>query len=218
MTLKSYIQNKKPRQYKLGHIEITIVNPHPDAVDTRSAITKSLSKIPRHLLKNINSIKVGNFEQLNSRSIQALYDKQTIVLSNKHTTTDDIVDDIIHEVAHSVEEIYGQKIYSDGKIEKEFLLKRKTLWQKLKQAGFEKPLDLFLNVSYTKELDHFLYMIVGYGVIRSLSLDLFYSPYAATSLREYFANAFEAFFMKEDISRIKSVSPRVYEKLETLMR
>ena len=218
MTLKSYIQNKKPRQYKLGHIEITIVNPHPDAVDTRSAITKSLSKIPRHLLKNINSIKVGNFEQLNSRSIQALYDKQTIVLSNKHTTTDDIIDDIIHEVAHSVEEIYGQKIYSDGKIEKEFLLKRKTLWQKLKQAGFEKPLDLFLNVSYTKELDHFLYMIVGYGVIRSLSLDLFYSPYAATSLREYFANAFEAFFMKEDISRIKSVSPRVYEKLETLMR
>lgn len=218
MTLKNYIQNKKTNHFRVGAIDVYISDPHPQDVDTKLAIKKSLQKIPTHLLRNIKSIKVGNFAQLNNRSIQALYDKQTIVLSNKHTTTEDIVDDIIHEVAHSVEEIYGQKIYSDGKIEKEFLLKRKMLWQKLKQAGFEKPLDLFLNVEYTKELDHFLYMIVGYGVMRSLSLNLFYSPYAATSLREYFANAFEAFFMKEDISRIKSVSPSVYEKLETLMR
>ena len=51
----------------------------------------------------------------------------------------------------------------------------------------------------------------------SIASNLFYSPYAATSLREYFANGFEAFFMKEDVARLKNVSPALYKKMLYLM-
>lgn len=217
MTLKNYIQNKKPRQYKLGHIEIIVVNSHSDGVDTRAAISKSLSKVPRYLLRNIRKVKIGNFKELTDRAIQALYRDGEIVLSNEHTTTEDIVDDIVHEVAHSVEEIYSKELYSDKRIETEFLDKRKKLWMKLGKTDFKIPLNVLLGTKYSKKLDDFFYKTVGYSILRSLSSDLFYSPYAATSLREYFANGFEAFFMKEDLSRLKGISPELYKKIASLL-
>ena len=75
-----------------------------------------------------------------------------------------------------------------------------------------------MNKRYSAELDHFFYKTVGYDLLRPLSSGLFYSPYAVTSLREYFANGFEAYFMKEDIPRIKSVSPELYKKIQGLLQ
>lgn len=217
MTLKNYIQNKKPRQYKLENIEIIISDHHPQGVDTRSAISKSLSKIPKYLLRNLRTIRVGNFKELKDRSIQALYRDNEILLSNEHTTTEDIIDDVVHEVAHSVEEIYVEDLYSDMRIQSEFLDKRKKLWMKLGKTDFKIPLGFLLNTKYSKELDDFFYKTVGYSILRSLSSDLFYSPYAATSLREYFANGFEAFFMNEDLPRLKAISPELYKKISGLL-
>ena len=128
-----------------------------------------------------------------------------------------MLDDIIHEVAHSVEEIYHDQIYSDNLIKKEFLKKRKKLWSILKQKGIEGDLSLFLNTEFTHEFDNFLYSKVGYDIMYLYITDLFYSPYGATSLREYFANGFEAFFMKQEVSRLKKVSPVLYSKLEQLI-
>jgi len=217
MTLKNYIQNKKPRQYNLGHIEVIVVNPHPDDVDTRAAISMSLSKIPKYLSRNISKIKIGNFKELVDRSIQAMYSDGEIILSNEHLTVEDIVDDIVHEVAHSVEEFRSRELYSDKKIENEFLEKRKKLWIKLGRTDFRIPLSRLLDTQYSKQLDDFFYKTVGYPILRALSSDLFYSPYAATSLREYFANGFEAFFMREDLSRLKSISPELYKKITNLL-
>lgn len=217
MTLKNYIQNKKPRQYKLGNVEIIISDHHPQGVDLRSAVSKSLSKIPKYLLRNLKTIKVGDFKELKDRSIQALYRNGEVLLSNEHTTTEDIVDDIVHEVAHSVEEIYSKHLYSDMKLQSEFLDKRKKLWIKLGKTDFKIPLGFLLDTKYSKELDDFLYKTVGYSILRSLSSDLFYSPYAATSLREYFANGFEAFFMNEDLPRLKAISPELYKKISGLL-
>jgi hypothetical protein len=217
MTLKNYIQAKKPRQYNLGHIEVIVVNPHPDDVDTRAAISMSLSKIPKYLSRNISKIKIGNFKELVDRSIQAMYSDGEIILSNEHLTVEDIVDDIVHEVAHSVEEFRSRELYSDKKIENEFLEKRKKLWIKLGRTDFRIPLSRLLDTQYSKQLDDFFYKTVGYPILRALSSDLFYSPYAATSLREYFANGFEAFFMREDLSRLKSISPELYKKITNLL-
>lgn len=217
MTLKNYIQTRPAKQYKVGHIEVSVKDPHPSDIDTKSAISSSLKKIPSHLLRNLRAIRVGNFPELRKRSIQGLYRDSEIVLSNEHETEEDIHDDIVHEVAHSVEEIYWSHLYSDKKMEKEFLEKRKKLWMQLDKTEFNTPLENLLSLKYSAELDHFFYKTVGYGVLRMLTTNLFYSPYAATSLREYFANGFEAFFMKEDISRLKSISPELYKKIISLL-
>ena len=62
----------------------------------------------------------------------------------------------------------------------------------------------------------FLYKKVGYDIMRATTADLFHSPYAATSLREYFANGFEAFFLKEELSRLKFSSPKLFMKISKL--
>ena len=59
----------------------------------------------------------------------------------------------------------------------------------------------------------FLYEEVGYEKIQSLAPTLFVRPYAATSLREYFATAFEEYYLKGEAS-IRDVSPQVYKKLK----
>ena len=51
-----------------------------------------------------------------------------------------------------------------------------------------------MNPNYVLEFDEFLYKTVGYDLLRDLTVELFVSPYAATSLREYFANGFEHYF------------------------
>ena len=47
---------------------------------------------------------------------------------------------------------------------------------------------------------------------------LFISPYAATSLREYFATGFTDFFMEPDHRLLKSISPILYKKIEKLYK
>ena len=207
----------KPRKYNSGDIEGLVVDPHPDYLGKHAAISMSLSKIPKYLSRNISKIKIGNFKELVDRSIQAMYSDGEIILSNEHLTVEDIVDDIVHEVAHSVEEFRSRELYSDKKIENEFLEKRKKLWIKLGRTDFRIPLSRLLDTQYSKQLDDFFYKTVGYPILRALSSDLFYSPYAATSLREYFANGFEAFFMREDLSRLKSISPELYKKITNLL-
>ena len=87
----------------------------------------------------------------------------------------------------------------------------------LKDNGFSIDLKYFLETEYNLEFDEFLYSTVGYPLLTTLTVNLFFSPYAATSLREYFANGFEAFFYDEELSRLSSVSPKLFSKIESLL-
>ena len=87
----------------------------------------------------------------------------------------------------------------------------------MKAKGYEFELEQFLNTDYDLSFDEMLYKNVGYPMLSVLTSDIFYSPYAATSLREYFANGFEAFFMKEKIYMLKSISPVLYKKMINLL-
>jgi hypothetical protein len=142
-----------------------------------------------------------------------MYENSSIFITNEHVDEEDFLDDLVHEVAHSVEEIYSDLIYGDKKIEKEFLSKRKHLWHLLKNEGFDVELSDFLNIEFSKKFDNFLYMEIGYPILSIHTVNLFYSPYGCTSLREYFANGFEAFFMKENINRLKKISPQLFNKI-----
>ena len=74
-----------------------------------------------------------------------------------------------------------------------------------------------LNPEYTKKLDMYLYEDVGYDRLNFIcsSYSLFTSAYSATSLREYFANGFEYYFL-DDREYLSKICPQLYKKLEEL--
>ena len=73
----------------------------------------------------------------------------------------------------------------------------------------------FINTEYEKEFDQFLYKKIGYTKIRNIAPTLFIRPYAATSLREYFATGFEDFYL-EGGQKLKGISPILYKKILSL--
>jgi Mlc titration factor MtfA (ptsG expression regulator) len=79
--------------------------------------------------------------------------------------------------------------------------------------GFKAPSDFFANVEYDKEFDDFLLNKVGYDKLALLMQGLFISPYAATSLREYFATGFTEFYLDSDHNFLKVLVPALYKKL-----
>ena len=217
MTLKNYIQNNKVDHFTSKGIEVFIKDRLPENIDFREILQIARKRIPSHLLSNIDVIYIGQFKHMIDREIQALYKDSSIFMSNHHVELEDMLDDFFHEIAHSTEEIYKDLIYGDGTLEHEFLVKRKQMWMKLKSQGFEKRIDQFLNPEYQKEFDSYLYREVGYPTLTTMLSKIFYSPYAATSIKEYYANGFEAYFMKEDVARLKTISPVLFNKLGELV-
>ncbi len=134
-------------------------------------------------------------------------------MSNLQTDTQDLYDDIVHEVAHSIEIPHGYIIYGDEKIKSEFLKKREHLHNLLWAAGYRAPKAFFANVEYDKEFDDFLHKSIGYNKLAQVMSGLFINPYAATSLREYFATGFTDFYLNEDHKYLSTVSPELYKKL-----
>ena len=176
------------------------------------------NKIPKQLLSNVDVIYIGNFSFLNDREVQAVYENSSIFITNVHDDESDMAEDIVHEIAHSLEEIYKQDIYGDGQLKKEFLNKRTQLHSILKSEKMKPDLQLFLNPSFTQELDDYLYKEVGYSTIEMLSSSIFDSAYSCTSLREYFATGFESFYYYRDSRFLKNSCPVLYEKLYLLTK
>tara|TARA_S200000501_G_C20827164_1_gene745474 strand:- start:1153 stop:1824 length:672 start_codon:yes stop_codon:yes gene_type:complete len=216
MSLKTTIKNKysKTKRFTWKGVEVVIKDEvtNPD-VSIRSVLMNISPKIPKHFLRNIDIIYVGDFDFFKERDIQAMYENSCIFVTNQQDNIDDMCDDIVHEIAHSLEEIYRDVIYSDGKLEGEFLTKRKQLYSVIKSEGFDVDLSSFLEVSYKEDFDTYLYKQVGYSALNMLSANIFYSPYAATSLREYFANGFEALYYYKDYDFINKFCPHLFTKL-----
>jgi hypothetical protein len=67
-----------------------------------------------------------------------------------------------------------------------------------------------------KTLTNTLYTQIGYPALSAYANGLFYSPYASTALREYFARGFEAYFLHKDLKTLANISPILYNRIETL--
>ena len=216
MNLKNYIQEKKTNNFTFKGIEVIIKDEITQDVSVKKALNTLTSKVPSHLLFNFNKLYIGNFKQMRDRQIQAYYSNKSIYITNNLKNEEDLLDDLIHEISHSLEKQYSETIYGDKKIEKEFLIKRKQMWNQLKNNSIELPLKYFLNLKYDTNFDEILYKEIGYTVLSAITSNIFYSPYAATSINEYFANGFEAFFMGENIARLKKISPELFIKIVKL--
>lgn len=212
------IRKKLDKNFTYKNVQVTVKDPLPNSIKIKKVIDKVFKKVPSHLLSNLDVIYVGKFKELEDRSLQAMYKNSAIFITNEQSSVDDMLDDLIHEIAHSIEEQYESIIYGDLKLEKEFINKRKQLWDSLRSDGYDVNLEDFLETKFNNSLDQFLYAEIGYPVLSLYSSNLFYSPYGCTSLREYFANGFEAFFMREEVHRLKKISPMLYTKLVELLQ
>lgn len=205
---------KEQKEFKLfGDISVFIKDPLPEDIDVRNVLAKLESLIPRYFASGLDMIIVGANSEFEEREINAMYRDGAIYVTNFQMTEADLLDDIVHELAHVVEENNGEFLYSDELIFKEFIGKRKRLLDILAQEGYSVDEQNFMNAEYNREFDDFLYQEVGYPTLTALTMGLFASPYGATSLREYFANGFEEYFLG-DRNYLKKISPFLYSKLD----
>lgn len=199
----------------IGDITVFIKDELNDGVSLDLALAKLKRYVPHHLFSGIDVIYVGQFDKLKKKAFNAAFMDGAIYISNIQTSVDDMVDDFIHELAHSIEEMTNFEIYSDDKMNNEFLAKRIKLKEILETNGYDVSKHDFNNIEYNEAFDMYLYEEVGYPALTTLTVGLFCSPYGATSIREYFANAFEHYFMK-DPKYVRKISPRAHKVIVEL--
>jgi len=185
-----------------------------DEVNVERVISRVENKIPHHLLSEIEMMIIGWFEEFDERNLTAFYENGTVFISHIQDDEDDMFDDIVHEISHSLESPHGYFLYGDEKIKKEFLRKRKHLHDILWAHGHKIPESVFSIIEYDEDFDMLLYKQIGYDKLASLMRGLFISPYAATSLREYFATGFTEFYLNPNQHNyLKTISPSLYKKI-----
>lgn len=227
MSKSDYIRESLKRSKPLNHYglfgsqipiylkdELVFIDDKSTLEDVIEIVQNSL---PSFLVSNVDVIYVGDFSHFEERDTNAAYENGAIYVINVQDSAMDMADDIVHEIAHAVEERFYDEIYGDGRVENEFLGKREKLYQIL--SAYDEPLlDLvyFQNPDYNDKFDSYLYTQIGYPALNAFGNGLFYSPYAATSLREYFARGFEAFFLHKDLKTLANISPILYNRLENL--
>jgi len=210
--------NKVNNFYTSTGIHVYVKDPLTNGLDMEEIVSVVENRIPKKFLAEVEMMIVGDLEEFEDRKINAMYKDGCLYITNEQDDADDLIDDIIHEIAHSLEEPFGLEIYGDKKLSSEFLNKRGQLRSILWTHDYKTQLNFFMNTEYDIEFDDFLLNKVGYDKLSILMQGLFISPYAATSLREYFATGFTDFFMEPDHRLLKSVSPILYKKIVKLYK
>lgn len=208
---------KKQKEYesrKMNETKIIINNPLPKGFDTSLVSSKIVQSLPDHILSFVDLIYVVDLEEFAERDISAIYLDGAIFVSPNQDSEQDMIDDIIHEYAHSVEESLGTILYADQKIQKEFILKKNILSTYLKTEGYDLPNNFVTSLDYDQDIDDFLYKEIGYNRLSQYINGIFLAPYAVTSVREYWAVAFEHYFLYRLPKEVKAMSPKIYEKLK----
>ena len=98
----------------------------------------------------------------------------------------------------------------------EFLGKRNRLKNILEANDWDTTGLNFSETEYNEEFDSFLYEEVGYIELGARSMGLHVSPYAITSLREYWAVGFEDYFIG-DREYTQKISPQLFSKIEGVL-
>lgn len=212
------LQQKQTDFYTPDGLHVYFKEPLYNEIDVEAVVGKVENIVPLHLREEVEMVIIGWFDEFEKRSINAFYKDGALYISNVQDNEADMFDDIIHEIAHSLESKYGYEIYGDQRIKEEFLRKRKHLHDILWASGFKAPLSLFMDSEYDQEFDDFLHKTVGYNQLSELIRGLFITPYAATSIAEYFATGFTEFYLDSNHNFLNKVSPQLYGKLYMLQK
>tara|TARA_B100000029_G_C17123922_1_gene796242 strand:- start:17 stop:637 length:621 start_codon:yes stop_codon:yes gene_type:complete len=200
-------------EYYIYHIPVFVINTPDESVDVGAFCQEVEEFLPRSLMGNVEVVYIGNFRELQGRN--AAYSNGGVYISSTEPTSFDMLEDFVHEVAHSLENEFGSLIYQDDLIA-EFKGKRERLKHILSAEGYHIDPYLYSFSEYNKKFDDFLANKVGYPTLLALTMGLFISPYGATSIREYFANGFEKYFL-DNPRAVRDVSPILYKKIEEII-
>jgi len=213
--LAEYIKQSPKAHFMIhGRIPVYFKNGLTKKINMDSVCKRVENILPAYFFKNISAVSIGQYDTLDDRSVDSVYDKKIIYLTNVQDDEEDIIENIIHETAHSLEEIYSQQIYGDGLLKREFLKKRKQLYNQL-SVKYTIDDKYFRKTEYSKTLDTFFYKKIGYDTLSYFTEQMFVSPYSATSLREYFSEGFEKHYFG-DQQFIQDSCPELYNKIKQL--
>jgi hypothetical protein len=203
-----------------NYIPVIVKDPFLSNIDVVKVIRKLQSLIPSTFVEGLDSIYIGDFNFLNERKLQAMYLDNVVYVSNIQKNEDSCATNILHELGHLVEDSYSNDIYGDGKLKKEFMVKRVWLYNFVKSHlnSDNMPLEQYKNVEYDVNFDKYLYDSLGYQLLVMNTASVFPSAYSITCLREYFGIGFEKFFGRNvnDREYLKSICPVLYEKIFNL--
>ena len=204
---------KKLKQYTIHGKPFMFAQPFERDIDLNYVKRKVETLTPEYFFDNVDSFFVGYVDEFfkDGREFNAMFKDGAIYLSPDQDNEADLLDDILHEVAHAVEKIHENKIYGDGRLEGEFVAKRKYLYYFIGDKEYD--LEAYANPEYDNDFDQHLYKNIGYDKLRAVSSELFYSPYAATALREYWANGFENYLLGVR-EKLKEISPVLFQKVD----
>jgi hypothetical protein len=204
------------REYKfINNISVYVKDDLPADIKIPNVLYKLKKHIPEHLFSGIDIIYIGQFDKLKKKAFNAAFMDGAIYISNKQFSEDEMIEDFVHELGHSIEEVTNFDLYSDETINDEFYAKRMKLKDILNANGYKVGGYKFDQLEYNEKFDMYLYEEIGYPALTTLTVGLFCSPYGATSIREYFANSFEHYFMKNP-QYVKKLSPAAYKKIVLL--
>ena len=213
--LVEYIQQTPKAHFMIhGRIPVYFKNGLTKKINMDSVCKRVGNILPAYFFRNISAVSIGHYDTLDDRNVDSVYDKKIIYLTNVQDDEEDIIENIIHETAHSLEEIYSKQIYGDGLLKKEFLRKRKQLYNEL-STKYDLDDKYFSKTEYSKTLDTLFYKKIGYDTLSCFTEQMFVTPYSATSLREYFSEGFERYYMG-DQSTIQEMCPELYNKIKFL--
>tara|TARA_Y100001938_G_scaffold150488_1_gene241645 strand:+ start:1787 stop:2461 length:675 start_codon:yes stop_codon:yes gene_type:complete len=211
--IKNYIvsSSKNKLEYYLSDVLVLVKDPLPENVDLDSVLhkVKTLFRNKRDIINLIDVMYIGHFKEFEQYKINAYYDSGAIYVTNDQKNEKDMIDDIIHEYAHALEHAHGEIIYEDETLDKEFLNKRLNLEKRILYDYPEAAKYNFFSTEYDKELDNFFFNDVGYDKLNRYINGLFLDSYSTTSVNEYFATAFEHYFLT-DQREIKKICPKAF--------
>ena len=212
--MREYILEKvsnTPQHFKFGNIEVLEVDPLPKDISIDAVFKTIENHLPPHYFQKLKGVKIEHLDFFDEKNINALYKNGVFYITNKQSNTKDLVDDLVHEFAHHMETIYPEEIYSDRAVIREFLKKRHELEFELRSEGYWTDDYDFENLTYDEKFDNFLYNRVGRNMLKMITAGMFIRPYAAVSIREYFATGFEAFYTGQE-QTLEKISPILFDK------
>jgi len=216
--MREYIEDKvqnTTRHFKFGNTEVIEDDPMPAGFNLEAVLKSIEMTLPSHYFNNLKGIRIGHLEEFDTRDVNAVYRDRTFYISNQQESIADLLDDIIHEFAHHLETLFPEVIYSDQALINEFLKKRNQLKFELQSEGYWVNEYDFNNLKFDQQFDNFLYKRIGRNMLRTATAGIFIRPYAAVSLREYFATGFEAYYLGKE-ETLDKISPVLYNKITEL--
>ena len=202
------------REYHIHHIPVFVFGETEPQVNIPSFCEQIKEMLPRSVLRNVDVCYISDNPVLDGRN--AAFSDGAIYMKLDEPTNEDMIENFIHEVAHAVELEDPHFIYDDRLIA-EFAGKRSRLYHLLTAQGFDEMSQRRYDyLEYNEAFDNFLANVVGYPTLLNITMGLFCSPYAATSIQEYFANGFEKYFT-EGPRYVRNISPVLYQKVVAIL-